>query len=71
MFFVSKLTVSAAKALINKGLPAFCRAFAAETDNFDKKHNIFLNNTLSAKAQNRYTAEHVTFGVCARPDAHK
>ena len=39
---LSKLTVSAAKALINKGLPAFCRAFAAETVNFDtKNHNVF------------------------------
>ena len=34
---LSKLTVPAAKAVINKSLPAFRRAFAAGTDNFDKK----------------------------------
>ena len=42
---MSKLTVPAAKALINKGLPAFCRAFAAGTVNFDKNnHNNYQNN---------------------------
>ena len=43
--FLSKLTVPAAKGLINKGLPAFCRAFAARTINFDKSyHNNYQKN---------------------------
>ena len=36
--FLSRLTVPAAKALMNKGLPAFWRAFAAGTVNFDKNN---------------------------------
>ena len=44
-FVLSKLTGPAAKAFINKGLPAFCRAFAAGTGNFDKNnHNNYQKN---------------------------
>ena len=46
VIFVSKLTVSAAKARQKAGRPLLMRAFAAETVNFDtKNHNIFQNNT--------------------------